>query len=276
MAGVTTAAGSEATMRDLTKNREERGQTSPEEDRAFERYEDARLIARLRDKAPKARTSAAKILGRRRRAEAAEPLCRALKVEKKLYPRLAFCEALGAIGAPAVPLLVDSLGEIGTNQETSLPTKGFYKKSYPLPRDIAARTLILVGEPALPALIKALGEKNRRRAEQAIDAIGHISRYSGNATALPPLLHILEEKDLDERTYWKVIRALQAFDDDRAGGILAENLLHHPIPAIRWEAARSLGIIGGARAVDALERAREDENPEVRKMVAMAEKNLTR
>ncbi len=257
-------------MNDLDKKREERGWTSPEEDRAFEQHEDALLIAWLRDEAPKARTSAAKILGRRQCLGAAAPLCRALKGEGKLYPRLAFCEALAAIGEPSVQPLVDLLGEIGRNHETALPQKGFYKKSYPLPRDIAARTLTLIGEPALPALIQSLGAKKRLPMEQAIDAIGHISRYSGNASALPRLLRILEKKDLDERTFWKVIRAFQSFDDDRVVRILAESLRHHPIPAIRWEAARSLGIIGGARSMNALERAKADENPEVRKMVAMA------
>ncbi|MCP4691954.1 MAG: HEAT repeat domain-containing protein, partial [Desulfobacterales bacterium] len=108
-------------MRDLAKRRQERGWTSPGEDRSFERYDDDRLMACLRDNAPKARTSAAKILGRRRCVDAVGPLCRALKIEKKLYSRLAFCEALGAMGAPAVQPLVDLLGEIGRNQETTLP-----------------------------------------------------------------------------------------------------------------------------------------------------------
>ncbi len=259
-----------ASMKDLAKKREERGETSPEEDRAFERHDDGRLIACLRDNAPKTRTSAAKILGKRSSVEAAGPLCRALEVEKKLYPRLAFCEALAAIGKPAVQPLVDRLGEIGRNHETALPTKGFYKNSYPLPRDIAARTLTLIGEPALPALLQSLDAKKRLAAEQAMDAIGHISRYSGNGSALPRLLHILEKKGLDERTHWKVIRTFQAFDDERVVRILSDNLRHHPTPAIRWEAARSLGIIGGARSIAALERAQADGNSEVRKMVAMA------
>ena len=37
--------------------------------------------------------------------------------------------------------MVEYLGQIGNNQHKVLPTNGFNKKSYPLPRDIIARTL---------------------------------------------------------------------------------------------------------------------------------------
>jgi hypothetical protein len=73
-------------------------------------------------------------------------------MKKKLYTKIAICEAIEAYGVSSLPYLVPLLGKIGNNQHKKA---GFYdldKKSYPLPRDIAARIIIRIGEPALPLL----------------------------------------------------------------------------------------------------------------------------
>ena len=56
--------------------------------------------------------------------------------------------------------MVEYLGQIGNNQHTVLPTNGFNKKSYPLPRDIIARTLAHMKEDILPVLMDVLKTNN--------------------------------------------------------------------------------------------------------------------
>ena len=85
---------------------------------------------------------------------------------------MAISEALSQIGVPAISPLLDLLGEIGKNQETELPQKYFNKKSYPLVRDLAARTLVKIGKPATPYLIEVIENGTDYKAQQAIDAIG--------------------------------------------------------------------------------------------------------
>ena len=62
----------------------------------------------------------------------------ALKTEKKLYPKIELSELLCSCGQPAIKALIKQLGKIGNNQHKQIPNKQFQKKSYPLPRDLAA------------------------------------------------------------------------------------------------------------------------------------------
>lgn len=257
-------------MSKLNKQRQARGQTSPEEDQIFARKGNTTLTAYLRRENPRMRTSAAKILGQRQCLQAVMPLCQALQKEKTLYPKLAICEALSTIGKTSIPPLIKLLGRIGSNHENALPTKGFYKQSYPLPRDIAARTLIRIGEPALALLLLVLDTGESFQIEQALDAIGYISLYSGNSPALPHLIGVLQTYQEHEVICWKTIRAFEAFNDKQVIQILTEYLLHHHIPAFRWESARSLGIIGLPDFLNLLIQAQDDPHPEVQKMILFA------
>ena len=202
------------------------------------------------------------------------PLCQALQKEKTLYPKLAICKALSTIGEASIPPLIELLGQIGNNHEKTLPTRGFYKQNYPFPRDIAARTLIRIGESALALLFLVLDTEKHFQIEQALDAIGYISRYSGNSTALSHLLRVLQIYREHKVVCWKTIRAFEAFNDERVIRILTEYLLHHHIPAFRWESARSLGIIGLPDFLDVLIQARDDPHPEVQEMAQIAINNI--
>ena len=80
-------------------------------------------------------------------------------------------EALGKMGETSVPPLIKLLGQIGNNQEVELPKKYFNKRSFPLTRDMVARTIIKIGKPATPYLVKVMEEKDDFIMQQAIDAI---------------------------------------------------------------------------------------------------------
>ena len=68
-----------------------------------------------------------------------------MAIEKKLYPKIALCETLAVCAELSIEPLIGLLGQIGNNQERKIPETGFYKVSYPLPRDIAARTICRLG-----------------------------------------------------------------------------------------------------------------------------------
>lgn len=77
--------------------------------------------------------------------------------------------------------MVNYLGTIGKNQYKELPEKKINKKSYPLPRDIVARTLAHMGGKVLPELIKLLKSSNVVAIREALNAIGFIGFYNSKA-----------------------------------------------------------------------------------------------
>jgi hypothetical protein len=226
--------------RNKENNRKNRGEVSEMELNEFTKLSDNELIPLLKSPNPTERTCSAKILGIRKSKKAIDALCQALKVEKKLYSKIAISEALGHIGISALPQLIMLLGKIGDNQHKSLPDKAFEKQSYPLPLDIAARTITKMGENALDMIIQAIPNIEVECLSEAIDAIGFISYYSGNQTAfetIKMLIHQFHEHDL---ILWKLIRALQAFPNNESIEILESYKQTHSQKAIREEAKRSI------------------------------------
>jgi HEAT repeat protein len=202
------------------------------------------LVGLLKADNPKERTISATILGKRRNENAIIPLSLALKREKALYSRIAMSEALSKIGEPAIGPLVGLLGEIGKNQETELPQKYFNKKSYPLVRDMAARTLVKIGKPATPYLIEVIENGADFKVQQAIDAIGGIAAETGYKRALKVLINRLERSidNGDKITLWKIVRALSGFSNsEETVGPLTSLIVSDHHPPIVWEALRSLG-----------------------------------
>jgi HEAT repeat protein len=258
-------------------DRKKRGQISPEELKAYVEFKTEHLIEMLSTDNPQERTIAATILGTRGDKKGILPLCTSLKKEKALYSRIAMSEALGKMGYAAVPPLIKLLGQIGNNQEIELPKKYFNKKSFPLARDMAARTIIKIGKPAAPHLINVMEEQDDLIIQQAIDALGGIAAKSGDKKALPVLLNGLEIYSDNKITLWKIIRALSGFKHceetlDPLISILESN---YDAPII-WESARTLGQIGISRPdiIDALCKLGKDNHPEIKKAAQNALINL--
>jgi HEAT repeat protein len=234
------------------KNREKRGQISPDDTLPYADFSTEDLIEMLSSETPQKRTISAVILGKRKDENVIKPLCTALKNERSLYSRIAISEALSKIGELAILCLIQLLGEIGKNQETELPLKYFKKKSFPLVRDIAARALVKIGEPATPYLIEVLETGNEFKVQQAIDALGAISAKTGDKRALNALIVLMEslenvdvvESTWDQVTLWKITRALSGFQNSKkAINPLIAILKSDYEPSIIWEALRSLGQI---------------------------------
>jgi hypothetical protein len=269
-------------MEDKKKiGRKKRGEISKADLEPYIDFSTTQLIEMLESSEAQKRTIAATILGDKSDTDALESLVRALKIEKALYSRIAISEAMGKMGGNAVIPVADLLGQIGKNQETELPKKYFNKKSYPLVRDMAARTLVKIGKPATSYLIEILeSEKDIFIKQQAIDALGAIAAKTSDYSSLKPIINgfnkivginqdtINSDENVDKVTLWKIVRSLSAFkNSELAAKCLLIVLNNYPDPPLQWESARSLGQIGvsSPEIMIILLKMEECENVEIKK-----------
>ncbi|MFT3740915.1 MAG: HEAT repeat domain-containing protein [Breznakibacter sp.] len=207
----------------------------------FAHLSETQRLAMLKSALPTERTIAARLLRSAAQEQCAVTgLVNALRIEKKLYPKIEICDALVSFGELAVEPLTGLLGQIGHNQHARIPEKGFRKQGYPLPRDITARTLIRIGTPALPALFDVLRSDNLSALSEAIDAIGHICFYTHRPGVLPLLKECFEKHDDQTLIKWKIVRAMSAFPQSH--GFLQE-VLKNGEEELKPEAKRSLQLI---------------------------------
>ncbi|MDR2009706.1 MAG: hypothetical protein LBQ22_04415 [Bacteroidales bacterium] len=142
----------------------------------------------------------------------------------------------------AVQPLINELGQIGKNQYKSIPQKPFLKKSYPLPRDIAARTLAGIGQPAFMPLVNILDDDNKIRLSEAIDALGHICFYNKNFNIFPELRKCFDDNINNGLICWKLIRAMSGIPE--SSEFLKELSENSDINALlKPEIKRSLGFM---------------------------------
>lgn len=169
-----------------------------------------------------------------------------LKQEKKLYTKIELCDALSKGDVQSAKIMIEYLGRIGNNQHKELPTNGFNKKSYPLPRDIIARTMAHMKEEILPMLMGVLKTNNIPGIREVIDAIGFICFYNrihSNTQIVDVLILCLKENYNDDIIRWKLVRAFESFNDNKVIKILMDIEQNDSQPIIKNEAKRSLSII---------------------------------
>lgn len=169
-----------------------------------------------------------------------------LAQEKKLYTKIELCDALAKGGVPAAELMVNYLGQIGNNQHQSLPTKTFNKKSYPLPRDIIARTLAHMDPNVLPTLLNELQTNRLPAIREVVDAIGFICFYNNlhtHSQISDALILCLKNYAHDDVIRWKLVRSFESFDDSDVIHTLVNIEQSDSEQIIRYEARRSLKVI---------------------------------
>lgn len=235
-----------------------RGKISDEDLKPFINLSSKKLIQMLKDKEAQKRTIAAKLLGFKNDLNVIGPLIEQFNIEKALYARIAISESLVKYKENSVPFLIDLLGKIGKNQEKELPKQYFNKKSFPLPRDLAGRTLVKIGKIATPYLIEVLNDEkiyDDLAKEQAIDTIGAIAHKYNDHRAVNSLISLEERHENNNMIQWKIIRALSGFKNNETALKIATDILnkYYPIKKdtcsentveIQWEAIRSIGQIG--------------------------------
>jgi len=178
---------------------------------SYEHLNDQELIWLLASTVPEERTIAARMLSERMVYDSIPNLIESLQVETKLYARIAISEALTKFGLDALDDLIPLLGTIGDNQYDTIPTKPFEKTSFPLPRDIVARTIARMGKEALLHLELALLKGKREQVLEVIDAIGFIANNENDFSSFFALNHCFSRFSEDELVQWKIIRAFQTF-----------------------------------------------------------------
>lgn len=142
--------------------------------------------------------------------------------------------------------MIKYLGSIGNNQYKELPHKKFNKSSYPLPRDIIARTLARMNIYILPELIKVLHTDNIIVLREVIDSIGFICFYNSVnfcESISNELIVCLNHYGYDSIIKWKIVRALESFGSKVVIDVLVKIAENDDEEIIRVEAARSLEII---------------------------------
>ena len=129
-------------MKTDTETLRKRGFLTNTEAEPYFLYSKEELLELLKDKTAVNRTAALFIL----RSfvdinELDEILLRMLVKEKALYTKLEICDILTTGNELTIKRMIPYMGTIRGNQHRTIPEKVSKKKSYPLPRDIIARTM---------------------------------------------------------------------------------------------------------------------------------------
>ncbi|MDD3049088.1 MAG: hypothetical protein PHQ89_03820 [Bacilli bacterium] len=136
----------------------------------------------------------------------------ALQKEKALYTKIEITDTLKFGNKKTLEEMLPYLGIIGNNQHTVLPNKVSKKKTYPLPRDIIARTIAHMNPILLPFLIEQLNTSSLKQVRELVDAIGFMAyrNQKKSAKLFVPLLTYYENcNDLIVR--WKLVTCFSAF-----------------------------------------------------------------
>ncbi|MGL4338471.1 MAG: HEAT repeat domain-containing protein [Turicibacter sp.] len=173
-------------------------------------------------------------------------LLKRLAVENCLYPKIEICKVLEKGGLKTATLMINELGCIGKNQHKIVPATISKKSSYPLPRDIIARTLAHMDISILPVLLEVLKSADEVKISEVIDAIGFLLFYHPASVqddcfvAIVNTCHHYKDNDL---IVWKCAQCLAAFKTDDSISVLTA--LRHSTNhmTIKKEAIRSLDLI---------------------------------
>lgn len=163
----------------------------------------------LKDDNAMNRTIAAAMLKYRiNKAEVCEALLLQLDRETALYTRMQICDTLASGDSTTARHLFKYLGKVGANQYNSLPSRISEKTSYPLPRDIVARTLGCMDKSILQPMMKELNKATVSEARELIDAVGYMcSKNDINKRLIYRHLSGYIEIHTDDVCRWKTLIA---------------------------------------------------------------------
>jgi hypothetical protein len=220
-----------------------RGYVPPGYEKDYQDTTFEKRIALLTSFIPAERTLGARLLSGNSDLSSIQYLTSALIRENKLYSRIEICNSLVSFGKNGVIPLVGLLGRIGNNQHKDVPENGFKKISYPLPRDIAGRTLIRIGSIALPELLNVLESKDMVSIPEAVDAIGFICFYNYQPGIFAVLKSCFLKNPDNDLIKWKIVRAMSAFPESETFLMKQKTILTEQ--KFQTEIDRSLFLIAG-------------------------------
>lgn len=171
-----------------------------------------------------------------------------LSKETKLYTKMAICTALENGGSTAATKMAAFLGKIGRNQHMVVPESISRKKSYPLPRDIIARSMARMYPDAAGTLVGGLkGCEDETILSEALDAFGFMAFYHPalqTAENCALICALLSHNSIKDLLVWKCTLCLSAFPHEEGLLLLSHIGREHPHATIRAEALRSLSRAG--------------------------------
>jgi hypothetical protein len=230
-------------MDNLAAKRRERGEVNETDISDFASFDESELLSFLHSEKTVETSCAAIHLRKYQNSTVADNLCHQLAIEKKLYTKIALCETLAGCADLSIEPLIGLLGQIGKNQEIKIPETGFYKVSYPLPRDIAARTICRLGIVAILPLEHFIkSSKDMNALAQAIDAYGHIVYSNKIKCSSSPLQELYEKHMKNDFLKYKITRCLSGIHDEWAKSFLLDTI-QTGYKGLRLEALRSLLLL---------------------------------
>ncbi len=251
------------------------------------------LISGLRDPDENVRVAAAEALGKVRDRRSVEPLIACLSGAEQGWLDYAAAEALGEIGderalAPLLGALarsglrepvLESLGRIG-NVNTLAPLLGGLDDPLRIVREVSVIAITAIyrksgadDRRSIVAVVRAaLTEKTLSRLEEMIDsgagelvkAAAIITGWSGRPAAVPKLLSLLHEEEMEEPVVQSLLALGSAGVEALRARLSEENVL------VRRVAALVLGELGRREAEGDLLALLDDENGHVRETAAEA------
>jgi len=168
-----------------------------------------------------------------------------LAAEKSLYTKIEICKMLENASVRTARKMISYLGKIGSNQHLFLPQNISQKSSYPLPRDIMARTLGKMSIDILPTMLETLDQSDTKIIREIIDTIGYMCFYNtipNKGFVAEKLLTCLDTYNEDDVIRWKIVMALSSFQEQNVMDRLKVISQTDDKELIRNEAKRSLAL----------------------------------
>ena len=166
--------------------------------------------------------------------------------EKSLYTKIAICETLQNGNIDSAKEMTDYIGKIGDNQYKKLPEKVSLKKTYPMPRDIIARTLSKMNIDIFPILIDILEGDDLIKIYEVIDAVGFMVFHNkdlSNDKNLNYIINLIKKYKDNKLVLWKCITCLSAFNLEKSKDTLNSFVNNDNKDIFSLEAKRSLSIL---------------------------------
>lgn len=176
----------------------------------FDIYPNKRLkdesIKNLNDKAAVTRSIAARhLVPFANEKDVCTLLLNRLTIEKALYTRMEICKTLQH-AEQQVPLLLTYITKIPNHQYKELPKRTSKKVSFPLPRDLIARTLGRMDIEILPTLLDNLVMRPLKYKRELVPAIGYLLFTQEFADdVIFKILKAEYKKTRDSVLKWKII-----------------------------------------------------------------------
>lgn len=226
-----------------------RGFITNNETESFFSHSKEELLNILNDKQAANRTAALYVLKKISSInELDEILLEMLAKEKALYTKLEICNILTTGNELTIKRMIPYVGKIGNNQYHDIPPKVSMKKSYPLPRDIIARTMAKMNPQYFESILENLYCKDESVVAEIIDAVGWQVFYHQELAAekyYQVIIDLLKKYQDNEFMLWKLIIALSSFNQ-------AEELLKN------WECNNSIMKKEIQRSIDLIIKRKKD------------------